>query len=318
MALIGGAIAGPSAALGQGARPLKLGLLGTTSFVEYEEYINRMRDGLRDHNYVEGSNLAIRYKFAEGNYDRLPGLVTELLQDKVDVIVTHGTPGARAAKSMTASVPIVAIGASDPVQTGLVASLARPGGNLTGLTFFFTDISAKRVELMKSVIPSVSRMAVLINPANNTFEMALSAMERTASALAVRLVPIPVRSSDEIAPAFEIIGKEKIDALAAIEEPMLNSNAAHISELALAQRLPLVGARPHILAGALLAYGVDLRDLWYRSAHLVDRIFQSVKPADLPIEQAVKFQTFVNLKTAKALGLSIPLTLLATADEVIE
>jgi putative tryptophan/tyrosine transport system substrate-binding protein len=318
IAAIGVAAVLPRTTRAETPKQYQMGYLGTTTFEGYAELINAMRGGLRDLNYTEGGNLSIRYKFAEGNYDRLSDLVSELVRDKVDVIVTHATPGARAAKSATSTIPIVAIGASDPVNAGLVPSLARPGGNLTGLTFFFADICAKRVELIKNVVPSIARIAVLINPTNDTFGMALSAMERTATALSIKLVPVPVKTSDGIAAAFDAIKAEKVDALAVMEEPVLNSSASYIAQLALEQRLPMVGTLPHALAGGLLAYGVDLRDLWYRSAHLIDRIFHGVKPADIPIEQAVKFQTFVNLKTAKALGLVIPPSLLAIADEAIE
>src|SRR5258708_3494376 len=303
LGVIGGAAAAawPVAAQAQQRKQHRIGLLGLTTFAEYEESINTLRRGLQDLGYVEGSSLTIQYKFAEGRYERLPGLVSELVRDKVDVIVTHGTPGARAAKDGTSAIPIVAIGASDPVHAGLVPSLARPGGNLTGLTFFFAEIRAKRVEFLKEVVPSVGRLAVLVNPANTTFEQAVPAMQQTARKLAIEIVPIPVKSRDEIPTAFASIKRQNIDGMVAIEEPLLNSNADYVSQLALVQRLTMIGTRPHVLAGALLAYGVDLRDLWFRAAYYVDRLLNRVQPADLPIEQAVKFQTFVNLKTARAL-----------------
>ena len=250
IAALGGGIAWPTRALGQPSKQNKIGLLGLATFAEYADFINPMRQGLRDLGYVEGGNLTIQYKFAEGHYDRLPELMAELVREGAAVVVTHGTPGARAAKAGTSAVPIVAIGASDPVNAGLVPSLARPGGNLTGLTFFFAEITAKRVELIKEVIPSTTRLAVLVNPANNTFEMAVAAMRRTAQALGVEIHPVPVKSRDEFAGAFESMKRQNVDGLVVIEEPLLNSNAGYVAELALAQRLPLIGTRPHACRAA--------------------------------------------------------------------
>jgi putative ABC transport system substrate-binding protein len=204
------------------------------------------------------------------------------------------------------------------VSSGLVQSIARPGGNLTGLTFFFAEICAKRVELIKEAVPGVTRLGVLVNPANPSGKAALTAMQRTAHALGVELLTVDVRAVDDIVGAFGMLASRRVQALTFIEDPLLVSNAQYIAQLALQNRLPMIGEKPAVEAGALMAYGPDRYDLWFRTAFFVDKILKGTQPADLPIDQAAKFELIINLKTAKALGLTIPLPLLARADELIE
>ena len=277
-----------------------------------------MRTGLRQLGYEEGKNIVIDYRWADGRFERLPELAAELVKLNVDVIVTHSTPGALAAKQATSTIPIVMAAVGDPVAVGLVASLARPGGNLTGLTFFYAELCAKRVELIKEAIPTLTRVAVFVNPANPSHPIALAAMQRTASALAVELVPIEVKARDDIAAAIAMVAARQAAALVVIEDPLSISNARQIAEFALQNRVPMIGFKPHAEAGALMEYGVDLADLYYRSAAFVDKILKGTAPADLPIERAVKFEIIVNLQSAKTLGIELPTSLLLRANEVIE
>jgi len=289
-----------------------------TSYAEYAREIEALLRGLRRLGYEEGKNIAIVYLFAEGDYDRLPALASELVTLKVDTIVTHSTPGARAAKQATSTIPIVVTAAADLVSSGLVPSIARPGGNLTGLTFFFAEICAKRVELIKEAVPGATRLGVLVNPANPSGEMALTAMARAAGSLQVELLPVKVIAPDDIAGAFAMLVSRGAQALTFIEDPLLISNAPYIAQLATQNRLPMIGEKPAAEAGALMAYAVDRNDLWFRAAFLVDKILKGSQPADLPIDQAAKFELVINLKTAKALGLEVPTSILLRATEVIE
>jgi putative ABC transport system substrate-binding protein len=320
ISLVGGAAAAwPLAARAQQTRKVyRIGYLGVTSYAGYAREIEALLRGLRRLGYEEGKNIAIVYQFAEGDYDRLPALASELVTLKVDTIVTHSTPGARAAKQATSTIPIVVTAAADLVSSGLVPSIARPGGNLTGLTFFFAEICAKRVELIKEAVPGATRLGVLVNPANPSGEMALTAMARAAGSLQVELLPMKVIASDDIAGAFAMLVSRGAQALTFIEDPLLISNAPYIAQLATQNRLPMIGEKPAAEAGALMAYAVDRYDLWFRTAFLVDKILKGTQPADLPIDQAAKFELVINLKTAKALGLEVPTSILLRATEVIE
>ena len=301
----------------QAAKVYRIGYLGVTSHAEYTREIEALLKGLRQLGYEEGKNITIHYQFAEGDYDRLPALAAELVTLQVDVLLTHSTPGARAARQVTSTVPIVVMAAmADPVNLGLVPSIARPGGNLTGLTFFFAEICAKRVELIKEAVPAATRLGVLVNPANPSGETALTAMQRTARALRVELLTVDVKAVDDIAGAFAMLVSRGAQALTSIEDPLLISNARYIAQLATQNRLPMIGEQRAAEAGALMAYGADRYDLWFRTAFLVDKILKGTQPADLPIHQAAKFELIINLKTAKALGLTIPLPMLARADEL--
>ena len=221
-------------------------------------------------------------------------------------------------RKATSTIPIVVAAVADPVDVGLVASIARPGGNLTGLTIFMAEVCAKRVALLKEAIPALTRIAVIVNPANPSHPIVLEGMRRTAGALGVELVPVEVKARDDIAAAITVVATRPASALVAIEDPLVISNAKQIAGFALQNRLPLIGFNPQAEAGALMEYGPDVGDLFYRSATLVDKILKGTPPTNLPIERAVKFELIVNLKTAKTLGVTVPLTLIASADEVIE
>jgi ABC-type uncharacterized transport system substrate-binding protein len=245
-------------------------------------------------------------------------LAAELASSRVDVLLTHSTPGARAAKQATSTIPIVVTAAADLVSSGLVPSIGRPSGNLTGLTFFFAEICAKRVELIKEAVPLAIRIGVLVNPTNPSGEMALAAMHRMAGTLRVEILAVNVSARDDIAGAFEVLVSRGAQALAFIEDPLLISNARYIVHFATENRLPMIGDRPAAEAGALIGYAADRNDLWFRAAFLIDKILKGTQPADLPIDQAAKFDLIVNLKTAKALGLELPTSILLRATEVIE
>jgi ABC-type uncharacterized transport system substrate-binding protein len=321
VALIGGAAAAlPMVAWAQlSAKTYRIGFLGVTSYAQYRHQVDALRTGLRQLGYEEGRNTAIEYRWAEGRYDRLPELAAELVRMNVNIIVTHSTPGAQAAKEATSAIPIVAV-SGDPVAFGLVASLHRPGGNLTGVAFFFAEVCAKRVELIKEAIPSLTRIAVFVNPtssATSATSIPLAVMQRTASALNGEIVPIELTARDDIGTAVTMVARQA-QALVAIEDPLITSNARKIADFALQIKLPMIGFRPQAEAGALMEYGVDLADMFSRSASFVDRILKGPAPADLPIERAVKFDVVVNLKSAKTLGVELPTSLLLRANEVIE
>jgi putative tryptophan/tyrosine transport system substrate-binding protein len=316
---LGGATALPFAARAQqAAKVYRIGYLGVASHAGYAREIEALLRGLRQLGYEEGKNIALYYQFAEGDYDRLPALASELVTVKVDVIVTHSTPGARAAKQATSTIPIVVTAAADLVSSGLVPSIARPGGNLTGLTFFFAEICAKRVELIKEAVPGVIRLGVLVNPYNPSGAIALTAMERVAGSLRMELLPMNVRAPEDFVGAFTMLVSRGAQALTFIEDGVLNSNARYIAQLAMQNRLPMIGESSVPEAGALMAYAVDRYDLWFRAAFLVDKILKGAQPADLPIDQAAKFDLVINLKTARAFGLEMPTSILLRATQVIE
>jgi putative ABC transport system substrate-binding protein len=316
--LIGGAaVAGPLAVRAQSGRTYRIGFLGVTSEAEFRRQLEALKRGLRQLGYEEGKNLVIEYRWAESQYDRLPDLAAELVKLRIDVLVAHSTPGARAAKQATSTIPVIAI-VGDPIAAGLVESLSRPGGNVTGLTFFFAEIAAKRVELIKEAIPTLTRVAVFVNPANQSTPIALTAMQHMAGSLGVELVAIEVGAREKIADAILTVAARRAGALVAIEDPMLISNATQIAALAEQHGLPMIGFRPQADVGALMDYGVDVADMYFRSAALVDKVLKGTRPADLPIERAVKFDLIVNLNRAKTLGIELPTSLLLRANEVIE
>jgi putative ABC transport system substrate-binding protein len=280
--------------------------------------VEALRAGLRDLGYLEGKNVVIDYRWAEGKYDRLSDLAGELVRLRVDVLVTHGTPGALAAKRATTTIPIVVATSADAVASGLVESLARPRGNITGSTYFIPELSAKRLEIFKEPFSHTSRMAVLVNPDNPAMVPIIQAMEVTARSLKMGLQQFPVRGPNEFDGAFSAMTKSRVDAVAIIEEPMFQANAGVLAGLAMQKRLPSAGFKEFAEAGGLLGYGVDIVGLFRRAAYFVDRILKGAKPADLPVEQPTKFELVINLKTAKALGLTIPDSLLGRADEVIQ
>jgi putative ABC transport system substrate-binding protein len=318
-ALAGGLLAAPLAAQAQQAGKVhRIGYLGATTAFAHARYVEALRLGLRDLGYVEGKNLAIEYRWAEDKYDRLPDLAAELVRMTVDLIVTHATPGTLAAKHATTTIPIVMAISGDAVATGLVASIARPGRNITGSSFFFPELSAKRLELLTEARPAARRMAALVNPNNPAHTLALKARESTAKALKVELEVVEVRGPQDLSDIFSAMVKRRVEAISVLDDPMLIANARQIADLALTTRLPTIGFREIVDAGGLIAYSVDFPAAWRRAAVFVDKILKGAKPAELPVEQPTKFELVINLKTAKALGLTIPPSLLQRADQVIE
>ena len=294
----------------------RLGFLGGASETGYATLVEAFVLGLRDHGYVTGKNMTIEYRWADGKYDRLPVLAAELVRLKVDVIVTQGTPAAFAAKRATPTIPIVMAIVGNPVESGIVASYPRPGGNITGSSFFWGELNAKRLELMKTLLPGLARAGVLINPDNPAMPSLLREMEQRAQALKVSLEPLKVRRLDELEAAFQLARKQT-EALTVPEDGLFLANAGRVAELALKSRLPTIGFREYCEAGGLLAYAVDLPHIWRQGGVLVDRILKGAKPGDLPIQQATRFQLVLNAQTAKALALTIPPELLARTDQVI-
>jgi putative ABC transport system substrate-binding protein len=317
VALIGGAAAWPFAARAKQPAVPVIGFLGGADPIGYKDEIEALRLGLRDHGYVEGRTIAIEYRWAEGNYDRLPALATELVRREVGVIITQGTPAALAAKRATSTIPIVMAIVGDPVEVGLVSSLARPGGNITGSSYFYTAVNAKRLELLKELMPPLARAGVLVNPDNPAMGSILRAMTQTAEAIKVTLQPINVRRVDELAATFEL-AKAQVEALIVVDEGLTIANAKRIAELAIKSRLPTLGFREYCEAGGLAAYGVDFLHIWRGAAAFVDKILKGAKAADLPVEQPTRFEFVINLKTARTLGFDVPPDMSARATEVIE
>ena len=315
---LGGAAAAlPLAAVRAQQAMRVVGFLGGAAPAGYAVLIEAFRSGLRDHGYIEGQNIRIEYRWAQTQYENLPALAADLVQRKVDVIVTQGTPAALAAKQATTTIPIVMAIVGDPVESGIVASYSRPGGNITGSSFFFPEINAKRLELMKSLMPGLKRAGVLMNPDNIAMISVLRAMGEVAKAMDVKLKHVEVRRPDELESAFAQ-AKSQIQAHTVIDEGLFIANAKRIAELAIRNQLPGIGFREYCEAVGLAAYGVNFPHIWRRAATFVDKIFKGAKPADLPIEQATRFEFIINLRAARSFGLEVPPTLLARADEVIE
>jgi putative ABC transport system substrate-binding protein len=314
-------LAAPLAAEAQPVRKLpRVGLLspGSSSDPLVQPYLDVFRRGLRDLGYVEGQSIIIEYRWAEGQYERLPDLATELIRLKVDVIVAVAV-AVRAAKQATQTIPIVMASADDPVATGLVASLARPGGNITGLSIIAHDLVGKQLQLLRDVVPNVSPVAVLWNPANRSHGPQLREAETAAQALGVQLYPLEAQGPGEIDRAFATMTRERVGALLVLLDSMRLFQRERIADLAAKNRLPaLYGLRWHVEAGGLMSYGANQLVQTRRVASYVDKILKGAKPGDLPIEQPTKFELVINLKTAKALGLTILPALLGRADEVIQ
>jgi putative ABC transport system substrate-binding protein len=315
----GGLLTLPLAAEAQQAgKVYRVAFLGSTSPSGYANQMEAFRGGLRDLGYVEGQNLVIGFRWAQGKYERLPELAAQLVRLKPDVLVTHGPPGTLAAKRATDTIPIVLGVIGEAVAIGAVESLARPGGNVTGSSFFVPELNAKRLEVLKEAFPRLSRVGVLLKSDNPVNVSVLSAMEHTAQALKIQLQSVEVRNPADLENAVFALVKGNAGAMAVLEEAMLIAQAGRIADLARKHQLPTIGFVEYARAGGLLAFGVNFPDLWRRAAVFVDKILKGAKPADLPVEQATKFELVINLKTAKALGLTIPPSLLARADQVIE
>jgi ABC-type uncharacterized transport system substrate-binding protein len=282
-------------------------------------WFDAFRQGLRERGWEEGRNLIIESKRANGQYDQLGELATELVRSKVDVIVTDSTPAARAAMRATRTIPIVLALAGDPVGTGLVASLAHPGGNVTGLTLIHSELNGKRLELLKELIPTAKRVAVLWNPENPSNLVALKQAESAAQAQGVRLRPVELRAESDLEHALATIASSGAQAVWVFDDAVTLQYARQIAHFALKSRLPtLFPLRAYLNAGGLLSYGPSFTEQCRRAAAFVDKILRGAKPGDLPIEQPTRFELVVNLQTAKALGLSAPESILVGADEVIK
>jgi putative ABC transport system substrate-binding protein len=319
VALGAGTLAAPLTSFAQQkGKVWRIGFLGPTSASGIAPRVEALRAGLRDLGYVEGKNIVIEFRWAEEKYERLPELAAELVRLKVDVIVTYTTPGILSAKSATTTIPIVMAIASDAVAQGLVASLARPGGNVTGMTGFIPEVTAKRLELLKDAFPRTRQVAVLFNSDNPAQIASLRAMEATAASLKLELQQFGVRGPGEFDSVFAAMAKRRVDAVVTTDDPVLVANFGAIAKLAAKMRLPSIGLPELAEAGGLMAYGTSRLDTFRRAAYFVDRILKGAKPADLPVEQPTRFETVLNLKTAKALGIQFPQAVLARADRVIE
>lgn len=302
----------------QAARMPRIGFLGLASPPTFASRLDAFRQGLRDFGYIEGTNIAVEYRWAHGRYEQLPELAAELAQSNVDLIVTHATPGSRAAKRATATIPIVIAVIGDPVASGIVTSIARPGGNITGQSFFNAELRAKRIELLKELRPSLTQVAVILNADNPAVESELQAMSTTARALHIELRPYRLRAPLELVSAFENMEQSRVEAVESGDDPFSTSNVGAIIALATRGRLLSIGPEDVARAGGTMGYGIDVAATFRRTAYFVDRVLKGTHPADLPIERASKFQIVLNLRTAKALGVEVPPKLLARADEVIE
>ncbi len=314
-----GILAGPLAAEAQ--QPGKIRRIGILRpGAPPDPYVEAFREGLRELGYVEGQSIAIEYRWAEGKLERLPDLAADLARLKVDVIVTATTPGVQAARRATSTIPIVMAAVGDPVGTGLIASLARPGGNITGLSLLSPELSGKRLELLKEAVHKLSPVAVLWNSASPAMILSFRETQTAAQVLGVSLQSWEVQGDpQDFARAFSMVSKERPHALLVVLDPFTILHRSRIVELAAKHRLPaMYEIRAFVEAGGLMSYGPSVPDMYRRAATYVDKILKGAKPADLPVEQPTKFELVINLKTAKALGLTIPPSVLIRADEVIQ
>jgi putative tryptophan/tyrosine transport system substrate-binding protein len=319
IALLGGAVvAWPLAARAQQAKMPTIGFLGTGTPASMGTWVAAFVQRLRELGWVEGRSIVLDYRWAEGRSERISEIAAEFVRRKVDVILALGTEAALAAKQATTAIPIVFPISVDPVGAGLVASLARPGGNLTGLANLASDIAAKRLELMREMIPRLGRLAILANAGFPSAALEIVELQTAARTLGLDIIPLSIRRTDDIAPAFESL-QGRADAMYVVGDPLINANRVRINTFALAARLPTAFVnREHVDVGGLMSYGPNFPDLNRRAADYVDKILRGAKPGDLPVEQPTKFDLVVNLITARALGITVPPTLLARADEVIE
>jgi putative tryptophan/tyrosine transport system substrate-binding protein len=318
--LIGGAaVAWPLAARAQQpARVPTIGFLGSATPATQGLWVTAFVQRLRELGWVEGHNLAIDYRWAEGRSGRFTEIAAEFVRLKVDVIVAATTPAALAAKQATSVIPIVFAGVSDPVGTGLVASLARPGANVTGLSNLISDTGGKRLEFLREVVPGLRRLAIMANVSNPAVALQVGEVQPAARTFGLEVAILEVRRVEDIASAFDAL-KGRADALYVCADPLMYTNRIRINTLALSVRLPTMhGLREYVEAGGLMSYGANIADHFRRNAEYVDKILRGAKPADIPVEQPTKFDLVINLTTAKVLGLDVPPSLLARADEVIE
>jgi ABC-type uncharacterized transport system substrate-binding protein len=325
IASIGGAatsIAWPRAARAQqGERIRRIGALQglAESDPEWPRRFGAFKQRLQELGWNEGRNVAFEFRFADGKPERLPALAAELVQANVDVIITNAAQPIEAARQATSTIPIVMASVGDALGAGYVASLARPGGNVTGLTLVATDQSAKRLQLVKEIVPNLVRVAVLWNSNASGHRLQLQEMERATPGLGIMLQSLAIRNADEIDAGLQAAMQANAQAIVTMDDPVVQSQRGRIVTFAMRQRLPVMSEfRPGTEAGALMSYGPNQIDLWRRAAAYVDKILKGAKPADIPVEQPTKFELVINLKSAKALGITIPPSLLSVADEVIE
>ena len=320
IALGAGALAAPfgSFAQQQPAKIARIGFLGAETASDTASRIEAMRNGLRDLGYVEGKNIVIEFRWAEGKYDRLRDLAADLVGLKVDVLVTDGAKASLAAKNATAAVPIVIANVSDPVALGLVSSLARPGGNITGSASFGPETAAKRLELLREFMPRIKLAGVLLNPGNPSSAPKLQAMQMAARSLKVELYPAEVRAPAEFDGVFATLAKRRVEAVIVDTDTLFVAHGKAIAVIATKGRLPSVGSAEFAEAGGMMGYGPNLLELFRRVAYFVDRILKGTKPGDLPIERATRFELVINMKTAKTFGIMIPKAILVRADRIIE
>ena len=312
-------LASSVAAAQESGRPRRIGFLGNSTAALETNLVGGFRDGLRDLGYVEGRNVTIEYRWAEGQYERLAPLIAELAASKVDVIVTAGTPAALAVGRTAPSIPLVMVAVGDPIGTGLAASLARPGGNATGLTSLAPDLEGKRLELIREMLPNISRLAVFWNPANAYQIRDEKEVRAAADVLRLPLLPLAVRSDEELDGAFAAILAEGADAMLVLADRVFLHNRERIVAFAAKSRRPIMSAYRELAEdGGLMSFGPSYAAMHRQAARYVDKILKGEKPAELPIEQPARFELVINLKRAKALGIGVPPTLLARADEVIE
>ena len=321
--LLGGAVVAPlvwphAARAQQPGKSPTIGFLGATTPTIWSAFVWAFLQRLRELGWIDGRNIAIEYRWAEGRDDRYAAFAAEFVQRKVDVIVTAGTTATMAVKKATSTIPIVFASAGDPVRTGLVASLARPGGNVTGLSNLSTDLGGLRLELLREVVPALNRVAVLGNVDSPLISLEIEGVEEAAATLGLHAFRIEVRKAEDIIPSIEAV-KGDADALYVCSDPFVTTHRVRINTLALSARLPTIHAfREHVQAGGLMSYGPNFADLFRRSGDFVDKILRGSKPADIPVEQPIKFDLVINTTTAKALGLTIPESFLLRANEVIE
>jgi putative tryptophan/tyrosine transport system substrate-binding protein len=317
--LVGGAATWPLAAWTQQVKVWRIGVLDTAQRELNAANMNAFLQGLRELGYVEGQNLAIDYRTASGHSELLPGLVSELLRLKVDVFAVRGTPEALAIMNATATLPVVMTAVVDPVGSGIVASLPHPGGNFTGMISFNNDLAAKRVEMLKELVPTVKLIAAIEDPGNPADTTQWEDIRNAAQTLGIGAMKLEVRDAQDVISAFDEARRQRVDAIYIGVNSITRANLRLIVKLAAQHKLPAIyPAREFVEAGGLMTYGVSYPQLYYRAASFVDKIFKGAKPADLPVEQPARLEFVINLRTAKAIGLEVPPTLLARANEVIE
>jgi putative ABC transport system substrate-binding protein len=306
-------------ASGQAQQPKKLPRIGIVFIGGRDQpHLASFKQGLRERGYIEGKNIHLEYRYAEGHYDRLPGLAADLVRDKVDVIVTTSSISARAVRQATRTIPIV-MASGSPVERGLAESFSKPGGNVTGLSVFALELSGKRLELLKETVPKMTRVAALWSSSENESVLGFKETQDAAKVLSLRIQSVELSDAGEMEKTFAELIKMRVDALLVVLSPLVTLNSRRIVELALKQRLPgMYPTRQFVEEGGLMGYGPLLGDLYRRAATYVDKILKGAKPGDLPIEQPTKFELVINLRTAKQIGLTIPPNVLARADRVIK